>query len=511
MPLPKIMLWKALSLLRKRNELIRVVAGLQPGIILITETWLTPLINFTLSGYTIARADRPVKSGGVLICIHSSINYVNFIPTCTLQHDACFIKLTTPKVIIGVMYAPPGSIRDAEVFDSLTRMGSPFLIGGDWNLKHNFWNNFSENKAGKILYNHINKFPYQIIHPEEFTHQMGRSTPSTIDFFITDFHADFSCIVTDDFDIPHRPVILTVKPPIGTASLESITDWEKYQNLTANYSIKRNRTTVDDIESCIRDLTSFLQTCRKRAATPDLIHVTKNKHLLKDNTVLSLIRHRRALRRRGQLFGAQVVASEIRDITATIRKRISYLRTLEWDRILRAFSHPDPTFWSTFKKISCTDKSRTLPPLLSGSTSITTDADKAEIRAATFAGIHQNAAKLPSSMDSTVEDFSATLQAAVPDNVTAIPVSPEQIFNYIHKMASKMAPGSDGITVSMLKHASRKIVVQIRYIFSFAAAIGYFPNAWKISKLVPILKPGKPRELPPSYRPISLLSILGKL
>ncbi|GBP70085.1 Probable RNA-directed DNA polymerase from transposon BS [Eumeta japonica] len=39
----------------------------------------------------------------------------------------------------------------------------------------------------------------------------------------------------------------------------------------------------------------------------------------------------------------------------------------------------------------------------------------------------------------------------------------------------------------------------------------YFPPAWKEAEVIGIHKPGKPRDLPASYRPISLLRGLGKL
>lgn len=102
------------------------------------------------------------------------------------------LEFAAPKLILGVMYAPPGAIKDAGVFDSITRLGSPFLIGGIGMLSTN---------CGTIS-------------------QIGRCRPSTIDFFITDFHANFECRVTEDFDTPHRPVILTANTPIGSSTLD---------------------------------------------------------------------------------------------------------------------------------------------------------------------------------------------------------------------------------------------------------------------------------------------------
>ena len=41
--------------------------------------------------------------------------------------------------------------------------------------------------------------------------------------------------------------------------------------------------------------------------------------------------------------------------------------------------------------------------------------------------------------------------------------------------------------------------------------VGYFPDAWKRAKIKMILKPGKQGDDSSNYRPISLLSCVGKL
>ena len=86
-----------------------------------------------------------------------------------------------------------------------------------------------QTKLANILYNHLCKFPYQIVYPENFTHQSGRSRPSTLDFFITDYRADFACETTENFDTPHRPVILTAKHSNGPTGIDTTTDWENFQ------------------------------------------------------------------------------------------------------------------------------------------------------------------------------------------------------------------------------------------------------------------------------------------
>jgi hypothetical protein len=51
----------------------------------------------------------------------------------------------------------------------------------------------------------------------------------------------------------------------------------------------------------------------------------------------------------------------------------------------------------------------------------------------------------------------------------------------------------------------------ITQIFNSVLRTGYFPGQWKMSQIIPILKPGKPADEAKSYRSISLLPILSKL
>ncbi|XP_058170076.1 uncharacterized protein LOC131285239 [Anopheles ziemanni] len=63
----------------------------------------------------------------------------------------------------------------------------------------------------------------------------------------------------------------------------------------------------------------------------------------------------------------------------------------------------------------------------------------------------------------------------------------------------------------LLKHLGEKALALIVNIFNKCMKLGHFPNTWKSSKVLPILKPGKDPTLPVSYRPISLLSSLSKV
>jgi hypothetical protein len=63
----------------------------------------------------------------------------------------------------------------------------------------------------------------------------------------------------------------------------------------------------------------------------------------------------------------------------------------------------------------------------------------------------------------------------------------------------------------MLRHLSNKAITHLTNLFNHLLLRGNFPTTWKRGKVIPIPKPNKPSTDPNSYRPISLLSTLGKL
>ncbi|OHW97570.1 endonuclease reverse transcriptase [Colletotrichum incanum] len=77
--------------------------------------------------------------------------------------------------------------------------------------------------------------------------------------------------------------------------------------------------------------------------------------------------------------------------------------------------------------------------------------------------------------------------------------------------AGSTTPGSDGITTAVLKTAWPVIEDIVFSLYSGCIREGWHPTCFKEAILVILPKPGKrDRALPRSYRPIALLSVLGK-
>ncbi|KAF7379085.1 hypothetical protein HZH66_015319 [Vespula vulgaris] len=61
------------------------------------------------------------------------------------------------------------------------------------------------------------------------------------------------------------------------------------------------------------------------------------------------------------------------------------------------------------------------------------------------------------------------------------------------------------------KILNTKKIKYITILFNTIMRLEYFPLQWKFAKIILLLKPGKPIEIPSSYTPISLLSISFKI
>ena len=97
------------------------------------------------------------------------------------------------------------------------------------------------------------------------------------------------------------------------------------------------------------------------------------------------------------------------------------------------------------------------------------------------------------------------------DHETLAPITPGEIKAYLKKCKTSSAPGLDGIRYGALKQANDEVYEALAKICNACMATGYFPKLWKKAEGIMIPKPGKDGKMPENYRPISLLSCMGKL
>ncbi|GBP31098.1 RNA-directed DNA polymerase from mobile element jockey [Eumeta japonica] len=133
-------------------------------------------------------------------------------------------------------------------------------------------------------------------------------------------------------------------------------------------------------------------------------------------------------------------------------------------------------------------------------------------KAATFADHLQKGFEPPPSDDHSVDNeideyLSSPNQLCLPlKHVTLYELSRK-----IRKLKEGKCPGYDLVDAILLKQLPKKGLLLILAIFNACPRLSFYPSQWKIAQVVMIRKPGKPAHDVTSYRPISLLPVVGKL
>lgn len=143
----KIIQWNARSIRSKVSFLRRYSST--GDIFLISETHLEGNQNFILPGFDSIHWNRVGKGGGgVAILIRSSLKYEKYpkkLYDCDSKLEICSINVFTnnqKKITIASCYRPPDDehkIEKGEWEKFFDQFDNQVLVGGDFNLHHQFW------------------------------------------------------------------------------------------------------------------------------------------------------------------------------------------------------------------------------------------------------------------------------------------------------------------------------------------------------------------------------------
>ena len=112
-----------------------------------------------------------------------------------------------------------------------------------------------------------------------------------------------------------------------------------------------------------------------------------------------------------------------------------------------------------------------------------------------------------------------SIDGAVPDQSSlhyneevfpALVTTPKAVFDILSCLPVKKAPGADGITTRLLRGCARGIAGSLALLFNRSFSECTYPSAWKDALVIPVFKRGERSSLS-SYRPISLLCVVGKV
>ncbi|KAL4085191.1 hypothetical protein QTP88_027050 [Uroleucon formosanum] len=499
----------------------------QIDVALITETHYTNNSKHFFPGYNVYSTNHPDETShaGSAILISSSIQH--YALPCfqfpSIQVTNVSISINHIPIIISAVYCPPRpSISQLLLNQFLSSLGRTFIAGGDFNAKHLLWGSRVENPRGRIFFNSIKMNKLSVISPScptyWPTHQNRQ--PDLLDFFITSIpnHINHSIHNVCDLSSDHSPVLLNImNPPILTSPRPSLSkgpvNWNLFSTwLANNTNLKISLKSCNEIESAAQNLVSSIQSAVYECSyPPNPNYHPKSKHndYILPPDIKALIAEKRRTRSRWQRSRLPSDKSTLNNLTNTIKKLIQIYKNDLFDKKFKLLNTHDGSLWKTTKSFLKLKKFSS--PIKKADSSLAcSDLEKANLFGEYLSNIftpHQNIIPNTAHLDK----INTFIDAPLPMSIPIKHVSPNEISNIIQRLKPNKSPGHDLITNKILKHLPRKTIVLLTYIFNSMLRLSYFPTIWKLSIIILVPKPGKPPNVPTSYRPISLLPTLGKL
>jgi hypothetical protein len=528
----KILYWNANGISRDLHEFYNYLDRHSVDVALVYETFLKhdSKINSNCD-YTLHRLDRTTgPRGGVGIFIKKTIHH-NVLPhfgTKLIEALGIEIQTTTSKISLITAYLPGGASNQQIVSHYLNDLHllqnrhESYFICGDFNSRHRLWNCARANNAGTILYNELVQSDFLIFHPPTPTYcpLSDRKTYSTIDLVITNGRHNISQpICVDAFASDHMPVAFEIQTdsvntePPGSIYCYKNANWPLFMsNISRNIELAGlsmgTITTQNQIDDMVCHLTTTITTA-KEIAVPKINPKKYKLELPAD--VTDLITFRNFCRRHWTNNNNRDTNLKkfINRTTKKIQKKIQNLRYAGYGQMLSTFEGKPNKLWRVSKLLR--KGNRFLPPLKVGSEMRLTAQGKAEAIAQSLSNVYNTSNRI-SPLEAEVTASITEIQNSVLDPINPeMLATPTEIKNYIKSLKSTKSPGIDGVNNRLLKQLPRKGIVYLTHIVNACLNIAYFPKTWKKASVIPILKPGKDPSNPSSYRPISLLSSIGKI
>lgn len=515
-----ILLWNANGLNQQKNELKAFLQLSHVDIILISEAHLTLNSSFKLPGYITYHCDHPSGNAhaGSAIIIQSNLKH-SILPSYQSNSiQATNIKIILnhiPTTISSAYFPPQAKLNSNELTNFLLSIGNNYLIGGDFNCKHTSWGSRITNTRGRILHNVIQNKNLKFLSPPNPTYWPTHQNrqPDILDFFITNLpnHINRNISNLSDLSSDHTPVLLslndhvTLKTTYPTLTPGKI-NWQIFsESVESQVSLNISLKNHTDIDNAVLSLTDIIKNSASRASHT---HSPKTKQ---DNLPLhlsQLLTEKRRARARWQRTHLPSDKSTYNRLSCNLKNLLYKYNTESYQHYINSLTNNNKSLWKATKNIL--KEKKVSPPLRNPNNTLAiSNSEKANLFATHLANNFRPHSDI-NIVDHTrriTESLDTPCPMALPTKHT----SPSEILFLIKKLQNNKSPGHDLITNKIIKHLPKKAIIQLTYIFNSILRLSYIPQTWKHSIVILIHKPGKPPELPSSYRPISLLPSLSKI
>jgi len=293
-----------------------------------------------------------------------------------------------------------------------------------------------------------------------------------------------------------------VKPSLARGP----TSWTKFKDILDNKTIlKIPLKNTHDIEVAALKLTNNIQSAvSDSSSNPN--KSTKSNNIPK--ILKEMLAQKRRARARWQSTRHPLDKHALNSISNRLKKEFYKINSERYENNITKLQSTNGSLWRKTKNIL--KLKELIPPIkLPNNKLAISDLEKSN----TFAEYIYEVFK-PNNINPPINHLNKinqSLNSALPTSTPPKHFTPNEIKYTISKLKNGKAPGHDLITNNIFKQLTNKAILNITHIFNAMLRLSYFPPLWKISTIILVHKPGKPKNTTSSYRPISLLPSLGKL
>ncbi|CAH0384773.1 unnamed protein product [Bemisia tabaci] len=495
---------------------------------LFSETRLTKESYFSIPNYVFYHAlhpDNTAHAGAGILIKRKIKHFLNDSITQEMfQSVSITINLHQQDLTIASIYSPPHhNPQEIDYANLIDRLGTRFLIAGDWNAKNFAWGSKTIYTKGRHLLKAINSLHAGIASQGRPTHYPTDplKNPDILDFGI---YKGFSkqnihtSLIEDELSSDHIPVhfhlaaapIFTSPPP---RLISRATDWgffQEYINERVKLYADPKLETPHKIDSELENLVKIIQDAAENATPPPLQHIKAGYKT--PPYIVKMLKEKRKARKRWLRSRDPKDKAFFNTLSRELTNELWIVRNKQLDKYIKTLDASPASEYSLWKAISYIKRPPLYnAPLFNESTGkwAKTDLHKANLHAS-----HLEKVFKPNSLpNATKRDILYQLnEKGLIDPDHEIPqFSFGEVNKLIGKCKTKKAPGKDQLTGLILKKLPEKAIHKLVQIFNAIIKLQYVPSKFKEAIIIVFHKNGKPERNPSSYRPISLLSSIAKL
>ena len=501
-----------LQLLQDQNILIACIQETK-----LTETSILP----PFPNYTTIRKDRPQgRGGGLITLIHHSVTYQEIIPDpffpgdTTAEHLTISVEVDGAHLQVCNVYIPPSSSCPPGYVPAFSSLLVPttgdVLIMGDFNAHDALWYSSTDDAAaanrGADIVEALDNPTLMVINQNSPTRVPSSGPTSSPDLTITNSHLGLnaSWVPITTLNSDHIPILVDLDgwfaepPQVGPNCYTNFrkANWDLFTSESEN-----SFSNLAPPTSCAIGEKIFRQILQKASRR----NIPRGKI---PNFTQGLTQHaREMISERDDLRVADPTDPRISQLESRIAREVERRKQEIWQETVEScsMSHCSSKYFKILRDL--TGKRSLQDPNQPITFSDQIISDKVKI-ATKF--VKQFTRPIPHSQDPSTRVLLRHAHKRRLDSHTPM-FSKTIVTGAIQACKNSTAPSADGLTILQLKHLGPLGTQYLTALYNLSYQHATLPTIWKQAIILPLLKPGKPRDQSTSYRPISLLCPASKV